>query len=93
MPASVSSLDVSVQAQVVDLLEDLQQELRVTLVFIAPDLSVIRHVADRLRVVSLVKIIEIADRDMLDAEPLHPCAHLQRSEVPVSDPRKELRSE
>ena len=81
------------QAQVVDLLEDLQQELRVTLVFIAPDLSVIRHVADRLRVVSLVKIIEIADRDMLDAEPLHPCAHLQRSEVPVSDPRKELRSE
>lgn len=85
----VSALDVSIQAQIVNLLKDLQKKLRLSLIFIAHDLSIVRHVSDRVLVMYMGKVMELAGRDEIYHQPRHPYTRALIESVPIPDPVRE----
>jgi oligopeptide/dipeptide ABC transporter ATP-binding protein len=89
----VSALDVSVQAQIINLLDDLQDEFRLTYMFVAHDLSVVRHVSDRIAVMYLGKLMEVSPAEELYTKPIHPYTSALLSAIPIPDPDENRRRE
>ena len=89
----ISALDVSIQAQVVNMLEDLQKELGLTYLFVAHDLSMVKHISDRIGVMYLGKIVEISESNELYKNPLHPYTKGLLSSIPISDPKQAKNTE
>ncbi|GAA0086939.1 ABC transporter ATP-binding protein [Clostridium sp. CTA-7] len=89
----ISALDVSIQAQVINMLEDLQEKMGLTYLFVAHDLSMVRHISDRIGVMYLGKIVEISESNDLYKDPLHPYTKGLLSAIPVADPKKARTSE
>jgi oligopeptide/dipeptide ABC transporter ATP-binding protein len=85
---AISALDVSIQAQVINMLEDLQSEMDLTYLFVAHDLSMVRHISDRIGVMYLGKMVEISKSDELYTKPLHPYTQALLSAIPIPDPIK-----